>query len=312
MERQILVPLDGSLVAESALAPALALARITQHHLHLLQVIPRTPGIHAGDWRFQQAHAYLQSAAWRLRQRCPAISIQRTVLDGQAAPGIAAFALEHTPVREIVMATHGWGGGGTNPLGSVAEQVVQETPVPIMLTRSGQTPPLIPREMLLDSIVVALDGSPLAEGALDVVVNLVRHSQAKITLLTVVGFMHDISEAGLLPLWALSGVPAVRDQAQDYLESTAAILRHDGLHVQTRVVEGSAADSILATSASVGADMIVMTTQGWSGLRQQWMGATVSRVVRTSRIPVLLIRPSASMESSQRILGEQAHVTRGW
>ncbi|HEY1015837.1 MAG TPA: universal stress protein [Herpetosiphonaceae bacterium] len=293
MEHQILVPLDGSTGAESALAAAIALARATRNHLHLLQVVRQEPAADGGE-QFQQAHAYLRSVAWRLRPEFP--TIQRTVLAGDPVAAITAFADTHPAVCEIAMATHGWSGGRSGMLGSVAEQVVQHSPVPVLLTRINSRAPLPQTARDLTTLLVPLDGSRLAEEALGFASNLAQQHGAAIVLLAVIGFMDDLGSPGAIPLWALSGAPEVREQAQVYLEATAAILRHEGLKVKTLVVEGSAAPAIVAAGAKAGADMLLMTTHGWSGLRQRWMGTTVASVVRSSSIPVMLFRPFDDLE----------------
>lgn len=293
MEHQILVPLDGSTGAESVLAAAIALARATRNQLHLLQVVRQEPTADGGE-QFQQAHAYLRSVAWRLRQEFP--TVQRTVLAGDPAAAITSFADSHAAICEIAMATHGWSGGRSGMLGSVAEQVVQHSPVPVLLTRINSRAPLPQPARDLRTLLVPLDGSRLAEEALGFAANLARRHDSEIVLLAVIGFMDDLSAPGTIPLWALSGAPEVRGQAEDYLESTAAILRHDGLTVKTLVVEGSASPAIVASAAKAGADMLLMTTHGWSGLRQRWLGTTVASVVRGSSVPVLLFRPFDDLE----------------
>jgi nucleotide-binding universal stress UspA family protein len=143
MYRRLLVPLDGSSLAEEALPHALNLARRFGSELVLLRVIISPYAIVAPDLVLagtdpnlpelnQQAHQYLDSVATQLSG---AASARTIVCEGPVAEAI----LEHAAALDvdlIIMSTHGRGGVSRWVYGSVAERVLQGSACPVLLIRS--------------------------------------------------------------------------------------------------------------------------------------------------------------------------------
>jgi nucleotide-binding universal stress UspA family protein len=149
--RRLVVPLDGSELAEQALPHAEVLAQMTGAPLHLVRVIdPLTLGeaeitaLYAGVRAFQElleeeriaARNYLERIEGDLRDRRQAVTIESR--QGPAAPELLATA---QPGDLLVMATHGRGGLERWFLGSVAEAVVRRSVVPVLLVRAAATAP---------------------------------------------------------------------------------------------------------------------------------------------------------------------------
>jgi len=149
MYRHILVPLDGSDLAEAALPHAAAVARRFGATLALLQVVttlPTTAAIDMGatgaadaamsvealEASEQAAHEYLDQVA--RRQELGDIQMQTTVVRGRPAREIVRLA-QGEGVDLIVMSTHGRSGLGRLVFGSVADQVLRESGIPILLVR---------------------------------------------------------------------------------------------------------------------------------------------------------------------------------
>ncbi|MBA3450552.1 MAG: universal stress protein, partial [Chloroflexia bacterium] len=146
---RILVPLDGSKRAESALSWVQILPA---RHLRLIRVCPE-----ANDARAEAA-TYLEEVASQMAPSGATIDIQ--VIDDGPAEGIVSAAAD---ADLVVMCTHGAGDGGRLLFGSVADRVARHAPVPTMLVRGGREPIAA---ALVRRIVVPLDGSPAAERAL--------------------------------------------------------------------------------------------------------------------------------------------------
>jgi nucleotide-binding universal stress UspA family protein len=131
----ILVPLDGSPLAEQVLAPAAELARVMGARCHLLQVVePTTSGEQAEK---AQAEAYLQRIAAGLREQGLEVRA-RAVFAWDAAGAILAEADEQGS-KLIALATHGRGGLEWLMLGSVADQLVRRAPTPVLVYRPGSS-----------------------------------------------------------------------------------------------------------------------------------------------------------------------------
>jgi nucleotide-binding universal stress UspA family protein len=145
-------------------------------------------------------------------------------------------------------------------------------------------------EMKLDKILVPLDGSRLAEGALRTAVSLAKGSPgAVITLLRA-------AEASTLPGAdpAEAQVRVVRE-AEGYLESVAAGLKREGIGpVKTSVWYGPPAEAILESAEVTQPDLIVMSTHGRSGLGRLILGSVAESVVRGTRTPIMLLRDGAA------------------
>jgi nucleotide-binding universal stress UspA family protein len=171
----------------------------------------------------------------------------------------------------------------------------------------------------MNTIVVPLDGSPLAEQALPYATYVARLFDATLELVRVVPEPHPepmIIEA--IPMLAvMEHLPeeyhepreALRQvaytQATDYLQSQAGRFHNQGFHTTTQVCYGRADEMIVSTALEQNATMVVMATHGRGGLRRWALGSVADKVVRSSHIPVLLIRatePPPAAWNIRRIL----------
>lgn len=151
-------------------------------------------------------------------------------------------------------------------------------------------------------ILVPLDGSTFAEGALPVAATLARMSGGKLRLVSVEdSVLPSLNEAG----WTFedeTGV-AVSSTAERYLERTRERIQAGGASVSSALREGAPSDGILREAEAFGADLIVMATHGRTGLDRFWLGSVAQECARQGHRPVLLIRPA---QSGQRPIGEFA------
>ena len=141
MYHRILVPLDGSEVAEVALPHAIHLAETFKADLILLRValahgFPGSDPVDIQRVAVAESHAYLDQLCQRLQQQ--GLRVIQTVRYGNAAEEIIEHATGHD-ISIIVMATHGRSGVGRWLLGSTAEKVLRGTHVPILLIRATQS-----------------------------------------------------------------------------------------------------------------------------------------------------------------------------
>jgi nucleotide-binding universal stress UspA family protein len=141
---RILVPLDGSALAESALSAAVELARPTGATLILVRsaearVLPGGDPVAAQVGVVREAEAYLEGVAARLREQGTTTAVEPCVWYGPAVAGIVDAA-RICRVDLIVMTTHGRSGLGRLILGSVAESVLRGISTPILLLRAPEAP----------------------------------------------------------------------------------------------------------------------------------------------------------------------------
>jgi nucleotide-binding universal stress UspA family protein len=147
-------------------------------------------------------------------------------------------------------------------------------------------------------IVVALDGSPLAEQVLPHVEALATRFDSTVTLLRTTTAPGTIIAETTAPTTSVAGpvvdptpiVEAERREATAYLVSLADRLREQGLTIESEVSEGSAARVIVERAQALRADLIAMTTHGRGGLGRLVFGSVADAVLRSAACPILLVR----------------------
>ncbi len=304
MLKTILVPLDGSALAERALPYAVTLARATGAHLFLTRAaLARTlPGTDAGEAEVEvveDAEGYLTQV---VAQIPPGVAAQTGVFYGDPVTAI----LEETSLREadlIAMATHGRSGLGRWVYGSVAEGVIQRSPVPVLLVRAWHAAADAARLVQQPAILVPLDGSRFAEAALPVASRLAQQLGGNLVLTEVLPGAVPGDDPNSFAVAPPYDHAAARATAEEHLRDLATRLATDapGVQVRTSLREGNAVDEITMAAEETSAALVVMATHGRSGLDRLLLGSVAGGVVRQGRAPLLLVRPPApSAEEAPR------------
>ena len=320
MERQILVPLDGSTLAEAAIPHAVQLALASSSNLHLLRTIipaivmpslawPLPAPVNIERWldmEREAAQEYLAGMAVQLQALN--IGVETSLIEGNPADTILKLAAE-AKIRTIVMASHGRHGLERWIFGSVAEKVLHTTPVPLMVVHVDaanlqEDPPAKPAAAVqplkqpYKTILVPLDGSDFAEKALVEAQLLAAQWDSTIVLLSVVPYLTHpgLGADGMTPVWTVGDQDSAHRYAQEYLDEVAQRLVPTHLNVRTRTVDGSPSEMIVASATEEAADLIVMSTHGHSGFSRIWLGSTTNRVIQHVHIPVLLVRAEEEAE----------------
>jgi nucleotide-binding universal stress UspA family protein len=196
----------------------------------------------------------------------------------------------------VVMCTHGRSGLGRWIFGSVAENVLAHSPVPILLVRPTGAATRLEREPAEASMLVPLDGSAFSESVLPHAKALACLFGRRLVLLRVVepASTYAFADAALMP--ATSEV-SVRE-AEEYLAEVARRLHDPELTVETAVAQGWAADTIAYGCEAFRPDMILMATHGRTGVSSLLLGNVALEVVRRSPLPVMLVRPAEPMQDA--------------
>jgi nucleotide-binding universal stress UspA family protein len=304
--RRILVGLDGSPLAETILDLVRALAQrlgadvVLFHAIHVPEAVgaaEQGPGLdEVIEQERARARAYLDRAAARAAGR--GYGVQSVVRVGDAAREIVGWAARER-IDLIALATHGRSGMQRWIYGSVADAVLHATTTPLLLFRpvagGAAAAPDVRR------VVVPLDGSLLAEGALPTASALARALDAPLVLVRVVEFVGLAFGADPLagPYLDYQGILAVlRKDAERYLEEAAAHLRGKGLAVEIRAPVGIPADTITALAREEAGTLVVLSTHGRSGWRAVVLGSVARRVALLASGPVLVMRPAGARSDS--------------
>jgi len=296
MLSHLLVPLDGSRLAEAALPAAAALAARLAARVTLLHVVERDPPRavhgerHLGE--AAEARAYLEEVAGRA---FPAgVAVASHVHEGapdEVVASIVAHAGELAPDL-VVMCTHGRGGLGRLLFGSIAQKVIGRGPTPVLVvppTPEGGAPPFACRRVL-----VPLDGTSAHEVGLPLAAALGRALGAALHLAAVVPTRATLTgeqaaAAQLLPRATAAMLEVQREEAEAHLADHAGSLGAAGLVVTTEVCRGDAAAVIQDCAARVQADLVVLASHGRVGLDAFFAGSVSATVARRATTPLLVV-----------------------
>jgi nucleotide-binding universal stress UspA family protein len=304
--KTILVPLDGSALAEQVLPSVRMLAPILGAKVKLLQVVlemdpyylamdfelsgpfasQRGQRLNPWDVLRQSAENYLERHAAQLR----AVGVETAFEVRIGAPAeIIGEVAEREQATLIAMATHGYSGIKRWALGSVADKVVHASNIPVLVVRGMEQPPT--GEPSLKRILVPLDGSALARQALPQAVGLAASIHAELILLTV--HAPPLGEA----LEEVSSYPrsdkllaALRDRVLGELSGLADELHQQQVPVTPVAAEGFPAEAIIDEATRRQVDLIVMATHGYSGLKRWALGSVADKVLHAAMTPLLLVR----------------------
>ena len=322
MLKRILVPLDGSPLAESALAVAARIAHSSDGTIVLLRVIgvptTYTPYVYGSDMaqspqlaqdlidmEQENAEKYLAEIA-RLTILA-GIQVEAKIIAGSAGMSLVDAAKEEK-VDLIVMSSHGEMGFKRLALGSVAQHVSRHSPVPVLVLQGDGSAPLSafadPKHPLRSiTALVALDGSELAEASLEpaayVIAALATPAQGTLLLSTVANKQAGRSKHGTEEY--------MRDEAKKYLIGIGERLQGSEIGKLNLVIEWSIEESKDVANALIevaesgkasessyeftGCDLMAIATHGRGGLQRLMAGSVTEDVLGSTNLPMLIVRP---------------------
>ena len=322
MFKHILVPLDGSSRAERALIVAARVARASNSTITLMRVVSEpvdyaaylspSVAVFPGEItpNMTEARQYLDRVAHSAVLE--GIPVEQQTLCGSVAHTILSVA-ESACSDLIIICSHGYTGMTRWAFGSVAEKIVRHAPMPVLILREGGP---IPAHPPLDGTqtfcaLVPLDGSVLAKAALEPAAALIAALAAPAT-----ARLHLMRVVALSATSVKGREREEREQRlkqiKTYLKTTvqhiregfvAPVVKQLGLAISWSVaVDADVAGAILHTAEDgeeiTGAgvfgtcDLIVMATHGRGSLQRWALGSITERVLRASRRPVLIVRPT--------------------
>jgi len=292
MTAKILVPVDGCEQSEAILPYAEEMSNRLGAPLTLLHVLP--PSLHE-----QRAlhEAYVAGLADRTRQRLQdsGVDVTGVVLEGKPNREIADYAAR-ADIGLIAAAPHSQSSGGHWTIGRTADKVIRESSKPVLLA-AGTSMPRQGNKSILSHILVPLDGSKASREVLPHVESLLRSprlaGRGSLCLTHVIPGDHYASGpliARRVP-YTSSELEDLNAQASRYLLEVVSLLRAPGRDIEIRVTVGDPATRILETATALGTNLIAMTTHGYSGFSRLFLGSVADRVLHTTTIPLLLVKP---------------------
>ena len=305
--KTILVPLDGSALAEQVLPYVQLLAPLLGAQVHLLRAIseaeqadllpkadavpedgapPAPPPVCAQctlTALCQHTDCYIASQATRLREA--GVETYADLRVGAPAT-VTTEAAAQWPDPLIAMVTHADQGLWRWARGSVADQLIHTTTIPMLLVRGlAHAMPPAPK---LKRILVPLDGSALAQQALPLAIKLAALAQAELILLQVAA---PSIEAYLRDYPVMADLQrALHDQVQQAFDMFAGDVDTQPMRLTTAIALGSPAEAIAEEAAQRQIDLLVMATHGYTGLRRWRLGSVAAALLYATATPLLLVR----------------------
>jgi len=288
MWKKILVPLDGSDLAELALPYAEELANAFKSEIILLHVSEPS------EARYRHMHElYVAEVADRIKERFKKVT--PAVVSGKPADEIISYA-EKNKVGLIIMTSHGRSGIMSWATGSIASKLLQGANVPLLLVRAAKPKRKVQREVLLKRVLLPLDGSEAGEAAVEYIGELMSRLESEVTLFGVISSGQHIRSVGGLDYihYPPEQLEMFKKEAEEYLDGVYRRLkrRKGAVKVALKVGDkvGDVGQEILKFAEGKRVDLIAISSHGHSGIEKWVFGSIANKVVLNSKSPVLVVK----------------------
>ena len=295
----VMVPLDGSLLAECVLQHVVAIARAFDAKVILLRVLDKKQASEKAqlfdlvNWQINKTGAklYLEKISTRLQKS--GLRIETVVLEGLVAESITEYALKRG-VKLIILSSHGRSGLSQWGISSVTQKIIFSAPTSVLIIRAHQpaTSELI--EQQYTRLMVPLDGSRRAEYVMPMVTLLARFHKSRVSIVHVV---KTPEMARQMPLaqedLELSNriVARNREEAIRYLDQVRLQSPLEGIEVETRLLTSdNAAAALHELVGKENIDMVALSAHGYSGYNQWPYGSMVNNFILYSKVPLLIVQ----------------------
>ena len=293
----LLVPLDGSRLAEAVLPAVEAVAVRFGARVLLMHVLEERPPatIHGEPHLMdaQEAEDYLAGVAERLRAAGATVETHvHAAREGDVPRSIVEHTEEYAPDL-VVLCSHGTGGLRGLLFGGIAQQALQRMTRPILLMPSVEAPGALSFEP--HRVLVPLDREHAPHESLAAAVGMAKAFGSELHLVAVAATMKTLpgeraATGVLLPSTMRAILEMDRDETETYLHALADEARDHGITVTTEVPAGQVVPTVLEQAARVQADLIVMASHARAGLSALLSGSTASRITARVSCPLLLVK----------------------
>jgi nucleotide-binding universal stress UspA family protein len=302
---RILAATDGSDLAGIGCELARDLATLSHGQVRIVAVLPPVTELLGGAWPAaamidpepveRAARERLEDRLRRELERTPAdLRPTASLLRGRPAAEIVAEAMRWD-ADVIVVGSRGHGTMASVLIGSVSEEVIDRSPIPVLVART-------PR---MRRFIVAADGSPASQAAVDMLAT-------GDTFQGLEAWVVDVAPTAY-PWWLGVGVAdgdsfrqllemneQARRMEQTAAEAASQTLRDVGLKANSRHCIGDAAAELVRAAAEVDADTVVIGSRGQTGLRRLVLGSVARQVLRHAPASVLVVHPKPPVEAATR------------
>lgn len=295
MFKRILIPLDGSSLAECVLPHVVAMADAYEPEVTLARVLECEPAtglqfVDPLDWELckAEAEAYLTGITNRLSD--VGLETQSRLLEGRPAERIVEYA-QGNEIDLIVLSSHGRAGLSRWNVNSIARKVVQHSKRSSMIVRAYRPASTNLGEMRYSRLLVPLDGSSRAECVLSTAATLTRHYDAHLILTHVISrptmplrMPHSDADAQLITRF----VERSQELAEEYMEQLRLRM---SVPFDSRVIvsdDVSACLHQLVDDKEI--DLVLMSAHGRSGQTRWPFGSVTTSFIEYGTTPLLIVQ----------------------
>jgi nucleotide-binding universal stress UspA family protein len=295
----ILVPLDGSQLAECVLPHAQAIARTFNAEITLLRMLEKNQaGASAQlfdllNWQINKTKAALYLEKTKTQFQESSIRAQTMVLEGLEAEGITEYA-QNQGMKLIILSSHGRNGVTKWGISGITQKVILSTQTSLLIIRAHQQDIPAGELSLYQRILVPLDGSQRAENVLPIITQLAQFHKSQIHLVQVVQTPEMVRQ--MPPAREdidLSNrvIERNREEAGRYLEQVKSRSNLEGIAVQTHlIVSDNAAVALHQLAEQEQIELLTLSAHGYSGNHQWPYGSMVNNFIMYGKIPLLIVQ----------------------
>jgi nucleotide-binding universal stress UspA family protein len=295
----ILVPLDGSSLAECVVPHSFSLARAFGSKVTLLRVLERTHAddrpvfVDPLDWHISRTEAEAYLAGWARRLNEGGVEAGHELLDGVVADQVVDFVRDHG-IDLMVLSSHGQGGlSGWNVSGTV-QKIILRAYVSVMIVRAYQPLEVGLTDVTCRRVLLALDGSIRAECALAPALELARFFSCRLLVACVVSTPEATRHRPLTSEESelVERITSLnRQETEGYLRRLSSRLSGEGIDVDTHLLSGvPVAETLQELVQQEQADLVVMSAHGSSGGSRWPYGGLATHFIAYGTTPLLIIQ----------------------
>jgi len=287
MYEKILVPLDGSKLAEESLPCAEELARKIGSQLTLISVL--LFGNESDEDQYHHLHQfYIQEMAKTMKEK--AIKVKSVIVTGDPAEQIIDYA-DKKNIDLIIMGTRGRSAFKRWVLGSVADKVVSATSCPVAFISSEDAEAGVRGRKILRKALVVLDGTAESEVVIPYAEELASKLDMEVSLLQLVEQAYEYyagaQDFSHVPV-SKEKMNSIKAKARRHLRKLANLLEGKGITVTVKVMRGNSAETIIKVASKIDADLLAMATRGRPGISRWIFGSVRDEIVNIGNTLVLL------------------------
>jgi nucleotide-binding universal stress UspA family protein len=300
----ILVPLDGSELAECVLPHLKAIAPVTGARVTLIHVLERSLSRNGNaalidplGWHMQkqESQSYLDRIAERLQKLD--LQVDQAILEGNPAETLIEFA-RNNAVDLFLLSTHGRTGLSEWNVSSVVQKILLRSYKSILLIRAYAS--LQTDEVQYKRLFLAIDGSARAEYILPFAMNLAQSHQSNVIFGTVIQRPQAIQRFPLSEedsAWVQQFTERNQQEASRYLEQLATQFSLKGLSAEANIlISDNALGSIHDMVEESGSDLVMIAAHGYSGERRWPYGSIASGLIAYGRTPLMILQDLSENE----------------